>query len=76
MPTGYTFLAALSLSLTPCAKAFFYLQDEWIGEDFFQRWDWHTEDDLTHGRVDYVSQAEAQSKYLTITVMCDNFVLS
>ena len=64
MRTGYAFLAALSLSLTPCARASFYLQDEWIGDGFFQGWNWETEDDPTHGRVNYVGQAEAQSKNL------------
>ncbi|KAH9019591.1 concanavalin A-like lectin/glucanase domain-containing protein [Lactarius deliciosus] len=65
MRTGYAILATLSLSLAPCARAFFYLQDEWIGEGFFQGWDWVTKDDPTHGRVNYVSQAEAQNKSLT-----------
>ncbi|KAH9047156.1 concanavalin A-like lectin/glucanase domain-containing protein [Lactarius hengduanensis] len=65
MRTGYAILATLSLSLAPCARAFFYLQDEWIGEEFFQGWDWVTKDDPTHGRVNYVSQAEAQNKSLT-----------
>ncbi|KAH8982715.1 concanavalin A-like lectin/glucanase domain-containing protein [Lactarius akahatsu] len=65
MRTGYAFLAALSLSLTPCARASFYLQDEWIGEEFYQAWNWETENDPTHGRVNYVSQAEALGKNLT-----------
>jgi hypothetical protein len=65
MRTRYTFLAALSLSLIPCARTFFFLQDEWIGDDFYQGWNWETENDPTHGRVNYVSQAEAQGKNLT-----------
>jgi len=65
MRTGYAFLTALFLSLTPCARASFYLQNEWIGEEFYQGWNWETEDDPTHGRVNYVSQAEAQTKNLT-----------
>lgn len=64
--SGYAFLAALS-SLISCARADsdFYLQDEWIGDGFFQGWNWETLNDPTHGRVNYVGQAEAQSKNLT-----------
>ncbi len=65
MRTGYAFLAALSLSLTSCARAYFYLQDEWIGDGFFQGWNWETMNDPTHGRVNFVDQAEARSKNLT-----------
>ncbi|KAH9047159.1 concanavalin A-like lectin/glucanase domain-containing protein [Lactarius hengduanensis] len=64
MRTGYAILATLSLSLAPCARASFYLQDEWIGKGFFQGWDWMTKNDSTHGRVNYVSQAKAQNKNL------------
>jgi hypothetical protein len=59
MRTGYAFLAALSLSLSQCASANFFLKDQWVGQDFFQGWNWETENDPTHGRVNYVSQAEA-----------------
>lgn len=65
MRTRHTFLATLLLFLTPCARASYFLQDEWIGEDFYQGWNWETEDDPTHGRVNYISQAEAQGKNLT-----------
>jgi hypothetical protein len=63
MRTGYTFLTALSLSLIRCASANFYLKDSWVGADFFS-WDWETEDDPTHGRVNYVSQDQAVAKRL------------
>ena len=67
MRTGYAFLlAAFSLSLTQLARAnIFYLKDQWRGKDFFQGWNWETIDDPTHGRVNYVGLAEAQSKNLT-----------
>src|SRR6266404_2694896 len=65
MRTGYAFLAALSLSLTPRAAWAFYLQDEWIGKQFFEGWTWETLDDPTHGRVNYLSQADALRKNLT-----------
>jgi hypothetical protein len=64
MRTGYTFLTSLSLlSLIQCASANFYLKDKWVGGDFFS-WDWETEDDPTHGRVNYVSRQEAVDKRL------------
>jgi hypothetical protein len=65
MRTGYAFLAALSLSLSQCVSANFYLKDKWVGNDFFNGWTWETEDDPTHGRVNYVSQADAISKNLS-----------
>ena len=66
MRTGYALLIALSLSLTALAdySPHFYLQDEWIGEDFFTGWNFETEDDPTHGRVNYLSQADARRKNL------------
>jgi len=67
MRCGHAFLAALSLlSLTQHAGAnFFYLKDQWRGNDFYRGWNWETIDDPTHGRVNYVSLEEAQSKNLT-----------
>ncbi|KAI0294921.1 concanavalin A-like lectin/glucanase domain-containing protein [Russula brevipes] len=72
MRTGYAFLAALSLSLTRCASGTFLLEDQWIGSDFFRDWNWETSNDPTHGRVNYVSQAEAISKNLTYSVKNEN----
>lgn len=72
MRTGYAFLAALSLSLTQCASAkFYFLKDKWVGADFYQGWKWETENDPTHGRVNYVGLADAQSKNLT----CGPFII-
>lgn len=65
MRTGYAFPAALLLLLTRCASATFYLKDEWVGQDFFQGWNWETENDPTHGRVNYVNQTDALTKGLT-----------
>ena len=66
MRTGYAFPAALLLFLIPCASATtFYLKDKWVGEDFFHGWNWETEDDPTHGRVNYVNQADALAKNLS-----------
>ncbi len=67
MRTGYAFLAALLLSLIQCisTSATFTLKDKWVGNDFFQGWNWETEDDPTHGRVNYVNQGDARAKNLT-----------
>src|ERR1700752_3410804 len=67
MRVGYALLTTLSFSLTQCVVAnskTFYLKDQWRGNDFFQGWNWETETDPTHGRVNYVSQDEAISKNL------------
>lgn len=64
MRSGHAFLAALSLSLSQRASASFYLQEKWVGNDFFSDWNWETENDPTHGRVNYVSQADAIAKNL------------
>jgi hypothetical protein len=65
MRTGNAFPAALLLFLIPCASATFYLTDKWVGEDFFQGWNWETEDDPTHGRVNYVNQTYAVANNLS-----------
>ncbi|KAI0283804.1 concanavalin A-like lectin/glucanase domain-containing protein [Russula brevipes] len=69
MRTAYAFLAALSFSLIQCASASakFCLKDQWIGKDFYKGWNWEpeTDDDLTHGHVNYVSKADAIRKNLT-----------
>ncbi|KAH9985818.1 glycoside hydrolase family 16 protein [Russula compacta] len=76
MRTGYAFLAALSLSLTQYTSANLYcLKDQWIGNDFFQGWNWETEDDPTHGRVNYLSQADAISGNLTYVTDDNTFVM-
>ena len=62
MRTGYAFLAVISLSLIQCASAIFCLKDKWVGQDFlYGGWDWETENDPTHGRVNYVDEASAIS---------------
>ena len=70
--SGYAVFAALS-SLISCARADsnFYLEDEWIGDGFFQGWNWETINDPTHGRVNFVSQAEARDKNLTYGAVID-----
>jgi hypothetical protein len=76
MRTGYAFLAALSLSLSQRASANFQLKDKWVGADFFQGWNWETEGDPTHGRVNYVSQADAIAKNLSYGPFFSRFSFS
>ena len=65
MHISFAFLVALSLSLSQRARGkTFFLKDQWHGNDFFQGWNWETENDFSHGRVNYVSQGEATSKHL------------
>ncbi|KAF8621472.1 hypothetical protein AX15_007765 [Amanita polypyramis BW_CC] len=61
---SFTFL----LLTTYCARAGvlpqlepirYSLQDTYIGRDFFKGWLWETVNDPTHGRVNYVGQADA-----------------
>jgi len=73
MRTGYVFLAALSLCHALCASAWYYLEDEWVGDAFFNGdWTWETEDDPTHGRVNYVNQTYAVDNNLS----CGNVSLA
>ncbi|KAI0283803.1 hypothetical protein BC826DRAFT_1099451 [Russula brevipes] len=45
--------------------ASFCLKDQWIGEDFYNGWNWATDRDVSYGRVNYVSKADAIRKNLT-----------
>ncbi|KAI0769731.1 concanavalin A-like lectin/glucanase domain-containing protein [Trametes elegans] len=56
---------SLACLLVPHARAGYTLADEYIGQGFLNGFVWETEDDLTHGRVNYISQAEALQKNLT-----------
>ncbi|KAI0329692.1 hypothetical protein GY45DRAFT_1346372 [Cubamyces sp. BRFM 1775] len=73
MRTG---IAALSLAslLTLSARAHFVLTDAYIGHDFLQSWQWQTMDDPTHGRVNYLSQADAMNQNLTYASV-DKFIM-
>ena len=44
-----------------------------VGSDFFDEFNWETEDDPTHGRVNYLTMEEARDKNLTYglsSLMC------
>jgi len=66
MRVRHAFFATLSFSFALRAGAkTFYLKDQWRGEDFFEGWNWFTDNDPSHGRVNFVSKDEARSKNLT-----------
>lgn len=41
------------------------LADNYVGNDFFSTWNWFTDDDPTHGRVNYVDMNTAKSSNLS-----------
>lgn len=61
--SGVASLACLSL-LAPGAAASYILEDNFSGSTFFSNFDFFTASDPTHGFVNYVDQATAQSKGL------------
>ncbi|VDB87411.1 unnamed protein product [Peniophora sp. CBMAI 1063] len=47
------------------ASTVFLKQDEYIGDDFYEHWQWETFDDPTHGRTNYVDQSAARQHNLS-----------
>ncbi|KAI0374157.1 hypothetical protein BV20DRAFT_988506 [Pilatotrama ljubarskyi] len=64
MRTGIAALFLVPLLMRPIS-AHFVLADEYIGRDFLQSWAWETGNDPTHGRVNYLSQADSMKENLT-----------
>jgi len=57
---------ALSLSHVASSTSTCYKRElSIVGSDFFEQFDWDTEDDPTHGRVNYLSLQESKAKNLT-----------
>jgi hypothetical protein len=59
---------AIALSLTRAVSSGFtvYTRElSIVGSDFFEQFNWETENDPTHGRVNYLSLADAKAKNLT-----------
>ncbi|KAJ7287593.1 glycoside hydrolase family 16 protein [Mycena rebaudengoi] len=56
----------LGLSAHVLASESYSLADTYMGNDFFEHWQWETLADPTHGRVNYVDQATAQAKNLSM----------
>ena len=66
MRTGYASLSFLFTILIPPAVSMHYtLKDKYVGNDFYSGFKWETDDDPTHGRVNYVDQGTGISKNLT-----------
>ncbi|KAG6820979.1 hypothetical protein H0H93_008608 [Arthromyces matolae] len=62
MKFGGLLLGIALASAQICAAGVVYCeQDVFEGEDFFKGWTWETQNDPTHGRVNYVDQLTAQS---------------
>ncbi|KAF7793951.1 hypothetical protein EIP86_005075 [Pleurotus ostreatoroseus] len=49
----------------PTVSTTFVLKDKFVGNDFYSGWKWETDDDPTHGRVNYVDQGTAVARNLT-----------
>lgn len=43
----------------------YYIQDSYVGQDFYNSWTWETLDDPTHGRVNYVDKWTAINNNLS-----------
>jgi len=59
---------ALALSLTrSVSSGFTWYKRELsiVGSDFFEQFNWESENDPTHGRVNYLGLVEARAKNLT-----------
>ena len=67
MRTGYAILLYLCSALMrlPTVSTTFVLKDKFVGNDFYSGWKWETDDDPTHGRVNYVDQGTAVARNLT-----------
>ncbi|THH00761.1 hypothetical protein EW026_g1828 [Hermanssonia centrifuga] len=62
MRTGYAYLFICFTSVLmhlSAGSAHFVLKDKYEGSDFYSGWRWETDNDPTHGRVNYVDQATA-----------------
>lgn len=58
--------AAVSAFLSPC-RAAYSLKDDYTADNFFEKFTFFTDDDPTHGYVDYISQSAASSAGLINT---------
>ncbi|KAG8835534.1 hypothetical protein FRC17_002763 [Serendipita sp. 399] len=57
-----------ALSFTPFVRAVSYrLTDNWVGSAFLSEFTWENIPDPTHGRVNYLSQADSLARGLTVT---------
>ena len=54
-----------SAGLVPSLSLCYSLKDSYVGADFQNNWDWEAIPDPTHGRVNYVTLAQAIALNLT-----------
>jgi len=64
----------LRLDPFPGPPICYSLQDKYVGVDFQNRWDWEAIADPTHGRVNYVTLAQAKELQLT-DASDDSFIM-
>ena len=60
-----TLLFCVSYSVAAANSANYTLQDAYVGGGFLTTWDWWTDDDPTHGTVNYVDLGTALVQNLT-----------
>ena len=61
-----TFALALSLTRTVSSRFTLYTRElSIVGPDFFEEFNWESENDPTHGRVNYLTLEEARARNLT-----------
>jgi hypothetical protein len=63
--TRLTVLVVALLAVVEIARASFALKETFKGDDFYDKWNWETFNDPTHGRVDYVTMKHAKNANLT-----------
>ena len=62
---------ALSLTRAVSSKFTFYTRElSIVGSDFFEQFNWESENDPTHGRVNYLTLEQARAKNLTYGLSC------
>ena len=61
-----TFALALSLTRIVSSRFTLYTRElSIVGPDFFEEFNWESENDPTHGRVNYLTLEEARARNLT-----------
>lgn len=69
MRTGHAYfvlsLCAVLTVASPAARTTFVLKDKFVGNGFYDGFQWETFADPTHGRVNYVDQNTAKNNNLT-----------
>lgn len=66
MRAGYALsLVIFLVSWVSADQNGYFFKTSFMGRDFLQHWTWYSDDDPTHGRVNYVDQATALQRNLS-----------